>query len=78
MAVLLMNSHDPKPSGFHVIHPLDDVAEQKRSPDALGAMKMSRSVKYALFALRGYLALMGIMVAYRLLTLAAAAAHHAR
>ena len=55
---------------FRVIHPLDDIAEEKRSPEGLGEMPMSGSVKLSLYALRGYLILIGLMVGCRVLTLA--------
>ena len=62
-----------EPETFEVIHPLDDVAEVKHSPEGLGPMHMSGSVKYSLYALRGYLILMGCMVVYRVIQLAT---HH--
>lgn len=61
---------------YEVVHPLDDVAEVKCSVDGLGNMKMSRSVKLSLYALRGYLISMGLLVAYRLVTLALSLPHH--
>ncbi len=61
---------------FRVVHPLDDIAEAKRSPEGLGQMPLSASVKFSLYALRGYLVLIGLMVGYRVLTLAGALAHH--
>ncbi|MBV9849054.1 MAG: hypothetical protein JO250_05120 [Armatimonadetes bacterium] len=66
-----------KARAFEVIHPLDDVAEEKCSPEGLGRMHMSRSVRWSLYALRGYLLTMGLLVAYRLLTLAGVLGHHA-
>ena len=62
---------------FEVIHPLDDVTEEKCSPEGLGQMHMSRSVKVSLYTLRGYLLTMGLLVAYRLLNLAGVLGHHA-
>lgn len=62
---------------LQVVHPLDDVAEEKRSPEGLGRMPMSASVEFSLYALRGYLVLIGLMVGYRVLTLAGAFGHHA-
>ena len=53
-----------------VIHPLDDVAEEKLSPAHAGHMRMSASVRWSLFALRAYLVLMTALVAYRVYTLA--------
>jgi len=40
-------------------------------------MPMSGSVKLSLYALRGYLVLIGLMVGYRVLTLAGVFGHHA-
>jgi len=72
MAVLMT---DAPADDFRVVHPLDDIAEEKRSPEGLGEMPMSRSVKLALYALRGYLILIGFMVGYRVLTLAGVFGH---
>jgi hypothetical protein len=55
---------------FRVIHPLDDVAEQKRSLDNLGHIKMTQSVKTSLILLRSYLILMMLLVGYQFLSLA--------
>jgi len=60
---------------FQVVHPLDDIAEEKRSPAGLGEMPMSGSVKLSLYALRGYLILIGAMVGYRVLALAGVFGH---
>jgi len=46
------------------VHPLFDEPEEKVSADALGPMPMSRSVKFSLYVLRGYLIVMGLLVAY--------------
>lgn len=64
------------PRRFDVIHPLDDVREVKRSPEGLGQMHMSGSVKLSLYTLRGYLVSMGMLVGYRMLTLAGSIGHH--
>lgn len=61
---------------LQVVHPLDDIAEVKLSPEGLGQMPMSPSVRVSLYALRGYLILIGVMVAYRVLTLAGIFGHH--
>ena len=53
---------------FSVIHPLDDVHEQKLFRADLGRIRMSRSVRFALFLLRGYLASMVLLVGWRVLT----------
>jgi len=61
---------------FVVIHPLDDVPEQKVDTSALGAMPMTTSVKLSLLALRGYLVLMILLVFYHVMDLAGAFGHH--
>jgi hypothetical protein len=60
---------------YQVIHPLYDEPEEKRSAEGLGPMTMTPAVKFSLFALRGYLILMGLLVLYRLLTLAGVFGH---
>ena len=60
---------------YVVIHPLDDVAEEKCSVDGLGQMHMTKSVKLSLYTLRGYLITMVLLVGYRLITLAGSMAH---
>ena len=55
---------------FLVVHPLDDAPEQKLDTECLGPMRMTRSVRYSLFALRGYLVLMILLVVFHVLTLA--------
>lgn len=54
---------------FIVVHPLFDEPEQKCDPSHLGQMKMSRSVRLSLLMLRGYLIVMGLMLAYHMLDL---------
>jgi hypothetical protein len=55
---------------FVVVHPLDDVREQKVNTSGLGTMPMTASVKLSLMALRGYLILMMLLVFYHVLDLA--------
>jgi hypothetical protein len=55
---------------FAVVHPLDDVPEEKVDTEHLGHMRMTRTVKICLFALRGYLLLMVGMLGFRVLQLA--------
>ena len=62
---------------FVVIHPLDDVVEQKVDTATLGPMTMTTSVKVSLMALRGYLVLMMLLVLYHVMDLAGAFARHA-
>ena len=49
-----------------VIHPLDDQPEQKLYHPAQGRMVLTRTVRLSLWALRGYLGLMVLLVAWRL------------
>jgi hypothetical protein len=57
---------------FRVIHPLDDVAEQKVETRHLGAIRMTPAVRLSLLALRGYLMVMMLLVLYHVLDLAGA------
>jgi hypothetical protein len=57
---------------FLVIHPLDDVHEQKIDTGHLGPMPMTAAVRVSLIALRGYLVLMLGLLAFRVLQLAEA------
>jgi hypothetical protein len=61
---------------YLIVHPLNDVAEVKRNPDELGPMPMSPSVRFSLFALRGYLFTMGLLVLYYVLNLAGLVGKH--
>ncbi len=55
---------------YLVIHPLDDVQEQKVDTKHLGLMRMTPAVRISLLALRGYLVLMMLLVLYHVLSLA--------
>jgi hypothetical protein len=57
---------------FTVVHPLDDVAEEKVNTQHLGPMAMTRTARVCLFALRGYLLLMFGLLGFRVLELAGA------
>ena len=59
----------PNVNGFRVIHPLDDVAEQKCSTEGLGKIKMTRAVRISLGVLRAYLILMTLMLGYHVVDL---------
>ena len=63
------------PGQFVVVHPLDDLPEQKVDTAHLGAMPMTFSVKLSLMALRGYLILMMLLLLYHVLDLAGVAGH---
>ena len=58
-------------SEFLVIHPLDDVQEQKIETRNLGPMRMTLVVRVSLLALRGYLLFMMMLLLYHVLDLAA-------
>ncbi|MGH9583382.1 MAG: hypothetical protein ACRD4O_10640 [Bryobacteraceae bacterium] len=58
------------PAFFAIVHPLDDVPEEKMDTEHLGPMRMTRTVRVCLFALRGYLLLMFGLLLFRVLQLA--------
>jgi hypothetical protein len=62
---------------FVVIHPLDDVPEEKVDTESLGPMAMTASVRISLVSLRAYLVLMMLLVFYHVLVLAGLFGHHA-
>jgi hypothetical protein len=57
-------------TGLFVIHPLDDVQEQKCSAEGLGLIELTPTVRFSLGALRVYLIAMTLVIVYRTLTLA--------
>jgi hypothetical protein len=56
---------------FVVVHPLDDVREEKVDTASLGRMSMTPSVRISL-ALRGFLVLMMLLVLYHVIDLSGA------
>jgi hypothetical protein len=56
------------PDLLRVIHPLDDVPEQKLYREDLGMMPMTRTVRMSLLLLQFYLAAMVVLVALRVLS----------
>jgi hypothetical protein len=60
----------PEANGFRVVHPLDDVAEQKCSSEGLDRIAMTRPVRISLGVLRAYLIVMTLMLGYHVLDLA--------
>jgi hypothetical protein len=60
----------PEINGFRVVHPLDDVAEQKCSGDGLDRIAMTQPVRISLTVLRAYLIVMTLMLGYHVLDLA--------
>ncbi len=63
---------------LYVIHPLDDVQEQKCSTEGLGPMELTPTVRFSLLTLRVYLIAMTAVVVYRTLSLAHVFGHHVR
>jgi hypothetical protein len=59
----------PDMNRFRVIHPLDDVPEQKCSTVGLGKIRMTRAARLSLGILRAYLILMTLMLGYHVLDL---------
>ncbi|HJT89373.1 MAG TPA: hypothetical protein VJ732_16005 [Bryobacteraceae bacterium] len=61
---------------FVVVHPLDDLPEEKVDIESLGPMAMTTSVRISLLSLRAYLVLMILLVFYRVVVLAGWFGHH--
>ena len=55
---------------FLIVHPLDDIPEQKVDTESLGPMPMTASVRISLLSLRAYLVVMMLLVLYHVLVLA--------
>jgi hypothetical protein len=55
---------------FSVVHPLDDEPEAKVEIEHLGPMRMTKTVCFCLFVLRGYLLVMFGLLGFRVLQLA--------
>ena len=68
--------NDVPENHFVVVHPLDDVPEEKVDTETLGPMPMTTSVKISLLALRSYLLIMVLLVLYHVLELAGLFGHH--
>ena len=60
---------------FVVIHPLDDLPEQKVDTEGLGPMPLTMSVRISLLSLRAYLVLMMLLVFYHVLGMAGLLGH---
>jgi hypothetical protein len=61
---------------FVVVHPLDDVPEEKVDTESLGPMEMTASVRVSLMSLRAYLVLMMLLVLYHVMDLAGVLGRH--
>jgi hypothetical protein len=64
-----------QPEYFRIVHPLEDVPEQKCDSEGLGQVAMTPSVRLSLKILRGYLTLMTAMLLYHVLDLAGVLKH---
>ena len=60
---------------LRVVHPLEDVPEQKCVSEGLGQIAMTPSVRLSLKILRGYLLVMTAMLLFHVLDLAGALKH---
>ena len=63
------NRFDEHANSFIVVHPLDDVAEEKVNTAGVGPLRLTTSVKLSLMALRGYLILMTLLLLYHVMDL---------
>lgn len=52
-----------------VVHPLDEAPEEKVDVANLGPMPMTRTVRWSLMALRGYLIFMILLVIFKVILL---------
>ena len=71
-----VNLNDIPEDYYVVVHPLNDVPEEKVDTSNLGPMRMTTSVKLSLLSLRAYLILMIALVFYHVLDLAGLFGHH--
>jgi len=62
---------------MYVVHPLDDVPEEKCSPEGWGPMHMGAAQRIGLMSLRGYLVLMMLLVLFKAVTLSGLFGLHA-
>ena len=71
-----VNLNDLPENHYLVIHPLNDVPEEKIDTSNLKPMAKTPSVKISLLSLRAYLVLMMGLVLYHVLDLAGLFGHH--
>jgi hypothetical protein len=64
------HGYDPAQGHYVIIHPLDDVPEEKIDTASLGPMAMNGAVRWSLLSLRGYLIVMFCLVLYRIFEIA--------
>jgi hypothetical protein len=68
MAALATKPTAPE-TNLYVIHPLDDIQEQKCTSEGLGLMELTPTARFSLTALRVYLIAMTLIILYRTLSL---------
>ena len=66
----LIKTIESEPNYFLVIHPLDDIPEQKIDSDHLPPMEMTQGVRWSLISLRVYLIFMIALFMYHVIDLA--------
>ena len=66
----LIKTVESEPNYFLVIHPLDDLPEQKIDSDHLPPMEMTQGVRWSLISLRVYLIFMIALFMYHVIDLA--------
>ena len=67
---ILKHGYDEHTNRYVIVHPLDDIPEEKIDTDTLGPMAMTGAVRWSLLSLRAYLILMVMMVFYHVSQLA--------
>jgi hypothetical protein len=66
----LIKTVEGEPNYYLVIHPLDDIPEQKIDSDHLPPMEMTQGVRWSLISLRVYLIFMIALFMYHVIDLA--------
>jgi hypothetical protein len=66
----LIKTIESEPNYFLVVHPLDDIPEQKIDSDHLPPMEMTQGVRWSLISLRVYLIFMIVLFMYHVIDLA--------
>ena len=67
---ILRHGYDEALNRYVIVHPLDDLPEEKVDTENLGRMAITGPVKWSLLSLRAYLIVMTVLVLYRVLQLA--------
>lgn len=67
---ILKHGYNEHANRYMIVHPLDDIPEEKIDTEILGPMPMTGAVRWSLLSLRAYLILMVGMVFYHVSQLA--------